>query len=322
MRKREREAAERQVLARVRGRILSGLHAGHLNPGDRLSSYRQLSAQTSLDLRAVGRIYKALAEEGYVEVRGKAGVYVASQERIGGQVLAETARWTVSVFQNGLSRRIAVPRLPEFMRRCVATARLRCACVESTEDQLVSMCTELHDDFGLATSPIHIDSLLAAGKAARSAGGAARVRDAHLLVTTAFHAAAVRRVADDLEKPLVLIRLDPDLTVAVERRLEERALTVICLDPRFIERLRDVFGGAHPDRILPVLASERQKIGRLDPHEPVLVSRAARRTLKGVRLPPSLLPPSAPVVSLESARDLIEVIIRLNLEAMRDQTLD
>lgn len=316
VRKREREAAERQALARVRGRILSGLHAGHLDPGDRLSSYRELAAQTGLDLRAVGRIYEALAEEGFVEVRGKAGVYVASQERIGGRVLAETARWAVSIFQEGLSRRIPVPQLPEFMSRCVGTIPLRCACVESTKDQLVSMCTELHDDFGLATSPIHIDSLHPASKEDIPA----RVRNAHLLVTTAFHAALVREIAEELEKPLVLIRLDADLTLAVERHLQERPLTVICVDPRFIERLRDVFGGAHPDHIHPVLTSERQRIARLDPHEPVLVSRAARRKLRGVTLPPSLLPPSAPIVSIESASELIELILRLNVEAMRHRT--
>lgn len=320
LRKREREKTEREALERVRGRVVSGIHSGHLDPGDRLPSYRQISAESGLDLRAVQRIYTALEQEGLVEVRGRAGVYVAAQERIGGRVLAETARWTVGVLREAWQRRIAIPAYPGFVRRCIQSTVLRCACIESTEDQLTSLCAELSEDFGLDTSPVHADELATTPSDAWPDGLPREVREADLLVTTAFHASAVRPLAASLGKPLGLIRLDPDAIDEVRRALEEREVTVICVDPRFLERLRLVVGGAYADRIRGLLVAERGDIARLDPRWPVLVSRAARLRLRGVELPPPALSIDRPVVSPRSAGDLIELIVRANLEAMKEES--
>ncbi|MGH7465876.1 MAG: GntR family transcriptional regulator, partial [Longimicrobiales bacterium] len=322
VRKRQREAAERQALERLRGRILSGIHAGHLNPGDRLPSYREVAADAGVDLRAVARIYNGLEQEGLVEIRGRTGAYVAAQERMGGQVLAETARWVVGVLSDGWRRRVPVPDLPDLVRRCVSTVTLRCTCVDSTEDQLVSQCSELHDDFGLDTSPLHLDRVAQAAMSGDEDAAPELLRNADLLATSTFHVAAVRPIALRLGKPLITVRLDPDLTRTVEQHLETNELTVICIDARFAERVRSVLGGDHPDRIHALLATERAAIARLEPDRPVLVSRAARRQLEHVALPPDLLPPTAPVISPDSAADVIETIVRLNLEAIRRQTYD
>lgn len=195
LRKRRRETAQRQGLERLRGRILSGIHAGHLNPGDRLPSYRQVAADAEVDLRAVARIYDALEQEGLVEIRGKTGAYVAAQERIGGRVLAETAHWAVGVLRDGWRRRIPVPELPDLLRRCVSTVDLRCICVDSTEDQLVSLCSELHDDFGLNTSPVDLNRLSEAAASDDRRGLPLALRRADLLATTTFHVATVRPIA-------------------------------------------------------------------------------------------------------------------------------
>lgn len=322
LRQRERTAAEREALERVRGRIISGIHAGHLDPGDRLPSYRQLADETGVDLRAVGRIYIALQQEGLVEVRGRTGAYVAAQERIGGRVLAETARWAMIVLRESWSRRIPVPELPEFLHRCISTVTLRCMCIDSTEDQLASLCTELHRDFGLDTAPLHFDRVAAISADPATHEIPDELRKADLLATSTFHAAVMRRIATRLDVPLIVIRLDADFTRAIERHIEHSELAVICVDPRFAERVRVVFGGEHPQRIRPVLISDREAIARLEPARPILVSRLARQKLSGVTLPPELLPVNAPIIAPDSAAELIEVILRLNLEAMRHRSAD
>jgi DNA-binding transcriptional regulator YhcF (GntR family) len=307
-RKRAREWSERQATELIRGRILKGIHSGHLNAGDRLPTYREVGEETGLDLRAVTRVYGVLAGEGLVEIRGRTGVYVAPQERLGGRVLEETARWVVRVLCEAWVRRIHLPEFPEFLRKCISAVEVRSVCIESTVDQLERMCTELHADFGLRTVPVHADRL------SRIPG---ELREADLLVTTAFHAAAVRPIAEALEKPLVVVRLNPDMVRQVEKHLAEGELTVICVDPRFLERVRLVIGGEHADRIRGVLADDEEAVRNLDRRQPVLISGAARERLPGLDLP-SILPPG-PVISRESAEELAELLVRFNVEAMRDE---
>lgn len=313
-RKRERERREQQALDRIRGRIVSGMHAGHLHPGARLQSYREIAAQTGVDLRAVARVYAVLAREGLVELRGKTGVFAAHQERIGGAVLAETARWMVNVLGEAWQRRIALPDYPEFLRRCVATTGVRCACVESTADQLFTLCTELARDFGLLTTPVHATSVTSA----TSGSLPAALRDAHLLATTSFHAAALRPLADSLGKPLVIIRLDADFTTRIEQQLLHGELTLICVDAGFAERFRAVFAVDRPESVRVILAADSHALARVRLDEPAIVTHAARQQLGSRRLPPSIQANGSTIIARESAVELIEQIVRINLEWSAD----
>jgi DNA-binding transcriptional regulator YhcF (GntR family) len=320
LRKRERERAERAALERVRGRIVTGIHAGHLNTGDRLPSYRELSHETGLDLRAAARIYAALEKEGLVEIRGKTGVYVSSQERIGGRVLAETARWTVGVLTEAWRRHIPMQDYPAFVERCIATLRVRCACIESTEDQLTSLCRELADDFGVSSSPIHGDQLLGFTLDGVTEATRMTLAQANMIVTTTFQAANVRPLAIALEKPLVVMKLDQDLTQAIERHLADKDLIVVCVDPRFIERMRAVFEQPGGGRIHGILVSNKPALARINTEEPIVVTAAARSQLKKSQSFRSLLPANYRIFSPQSAQDVIETVIRLNLEAMRQHS--
>lgn len=317
LRKRARELNERQVADLLRGRILSGIHSGHMAPGDRLPTYREVSDETGLDLRAVTRVYQVLQRDGLVEVRGRAGVFVAPQGRVGGRVLAETARWFVGVLREAWIRRIRLPDFPEFARQCISGVEVRCACLESTEDQLQTICTELHRDFGIRSHPVRIDRL---GSFQNTNGlpenVPAELRDADFLVTTAFHSAVGSDIARILEKPLVVIRLNPDFVRDIERRLDAGALTVLCVDPRYLERMRLVFGGEHAGRIRGVLASDAEAVQRLPVDVPVHVTNAALERLAGTPLPPVLFPQDRRAMSRESADDLAEILVRINIEAM------
>ena len=82
---------------RLRDRILSGLHLGHLQPGDRLPSIRQVAAESGEDARAISRAYRQLEAEGLVEIRTRSGIYVAPQAHLGGDVLEESAQWVALV---------------------------------------------------------------------------------------------------------------------------------------------------------------------------------------------------------------------------------
>lgn len=317
-RKRAREWNEVQVRDLLRGRILSGIHNGLLDAGDRAPTYREMAEESGLDLRAVARIYASLEREGLVEVRGRQGVFIAPQERIGGRVLQETARWLVGVLRDAWTRQLRLPEFPEFVRECISTVEVSCACVESTEDQLDTICTELRRDFGLRSAAVHADRLVPIQAGTEVVERIPdELRSADMLVTTAFHAAATRSIARSLGKPLVVVRLNPEIVRDLQRCLSAGTLTVICIDPRFLERLRLVVGGEHAERIRGLLVSDRAAIQSLDPRTPVLISHAARSRLGHLDFPDLLH--NTPVLARESAEELAEVLVRFNLQAMGEQ---
>lgn len=111
--------------------------------------------------------------------------------------------------------------------------------------------------------------------------------------------------------------MNPDIVRQIERVLAERELTVIVLDPRVLERLRLLVGPEKATHLRGVLASDRETIARLDPTQPILISRPARERLEDIALPPQLAP--GPVISPDSIEELIAALIRLNLEAMEGE---
>ncbi len=310
-RRRKRQTTEDNALERLRGWLVTAIHTGHLRPGDRLPSYRTVAEESGLDLRAAARIYGALEEEGLVQVRGRSGVLVAPQERIGGRVLAETARWAVGVFAAGWARQIPVAQLPGFLQRCVGVRKVRAACVESVEDVRLALCEEVEERLGIASSSVPLQELLDRPPESRPAA----LAGADLIVTTTFHSAALRSLATGLGIPLVGVRLDPDLVLQVKRELARGGVAVVCVDPAFERRLAEVVGTSLAGSIRVTVLPEDGGTFHLPPGVPVLLTRAASRRL-GDNVPATPFP-EWPVLSSASAQELIELLLRLNLEAMR-----
>ena len=306
--------SELDLIARLRMRVVRGLHLGRLRTGDRLPSIREIQRETGLNDRTVARAYRALEAEGLVEVRGRSGVFVAEQDRISAKVLPETARWLEDVLVEAWKRMIPFPALPDFLRSSTAAVRLRCACVDSNEDSLTVLSVELSDHFGLDVRTVYLDAAPVRSSGAQTGGEwlAAELRDADVVVTTPFHAGAVRAAAGALQTPLIVATMNPEIGVEVERHLQKGRFTVVVADPRAVAPFHTTFGGAHPDRLRVVLADDAETIAQLDPGGPVLLTEAARRRLPNIG--PWPLVPHAPWISLASARDLAGLLIRLNFE--------
>lgn len=306
------------LLKRLRNYVVARMHIGHLNPGDQLPSYRELSERWSIDHRMVARAYRALETEGLVEIRGRAGVFLQEQKRIAGEMLPDTARWVASdVLTEAWQRRIKIPELPRYIHRCTASVELRTACMDSTEDHRHLLCQELREWFGFRTEGIAADRLpehapdrpLEASQIDRLPKA---VRRADLLVTTSFHAHRVRPVADALRKPHVIVSMHPIAVEIFLNRLREGPLTVVCVDPRFADRLKSIAGPAREDLLRVVVTRDRKAVNALDPDQPMLVSRAAQDKLD--RRLPSIMQ-DVPAFSPDCAAELSFLLIRLNLEA-------
>src|SRR5215213_1494187 len=303
---------------RLRDRILNALHLGLLRPGDRLPSIRTLWREMGVDHRVVAQAYRTLEAEGLVEVRGRSGVYLAPQDQFGGELLAETARWLAGVLVEAWKRRMTIGELPDLIRRCTSSVRLRCGVIESNDDQMTAYMAELDEQFGLEPVPIYISPvpLPRPDRSVEFHGVEERIRELDLVVTTSYHARLVRKAAENVGIPAVVLTVNPEVVETIQRALREGPLTVVSVEPTFGDRMRAMYIEDDPDRIRLVLATDREALAALDPDEPVLLTRAAREHLgDGVELPALL--PHSPTFSPHTARELLGVIIRLNVEASR-----
>jgi DNA-binding transcriptional regulator YhcF (GntR family) len=314
---------ERALSDKLRDRILSALHLGLLQPGDRLPSIRALWRELGVDHRVVAQAYRMLEDEGLVEVRGRSGVYLAPQDQLGGEVLAETARWMAGVLVEGWKRRMTLAELPELIRRCTATVRLRCACVESNVDQMAAYCAELEEQFGVDAVPVYI-SPIPLPRPDRSVEFHAveeAIRRLDLVVTTSYHSRLVRKAAENVGIPAVTLTVNAEVVETVQRRIRSGGVTLVCVDPEFGNRLRAMYADAASDaeQIRMVLADDASALAALDRAEPVILTRAARERLGGEGALPPVLLPHSPTFSAHTARELLQLIIRLNLAAAEQQ---
>jgi PAS domain S-box-containing protein len=301
----------------LREQIVTAVHMGHLHEGDRLPSIREISRAFGGTTHGAVQAYDVLARERLVEKRGRSGMYVARQDSPESGLLGETAAWVAGVLSGAFDHQIKIPQVPELIRRWTTGVRLRCACIESDAETRATLCTELQTQFGLEPHPIRTGDLPEhrPGRRVYDDPACDALQKCDLVVTTVYDAAAVRPWAEALDKPLIVATYNPEHAAAIERHLQGGPLTVVCTDPGFGERVRALRGGRYRDRIHVVLADDAEALAELDPARPVLLTRAAHQRLEGVDL--RLLVPLSPFLSPSCARTLLEVIVRLNIQARR-----
>jgi DNA-binding transcriptional regulator YhcF (GntR family) len=300
----------------LRDWIVGGLHLGHFAAGDRLASVRALSERLQADHRAIANAYRVLKAEGLVEMHARRGAYLRSAERSGDETLEEKARWLAGVLVESRRRRIPVRRLPEFIGGWTARTPLRCACIESNEDALTSLCTELSEDFGIDTSPIDAGAL---GDARDGAGQDAplppSIREAHALVTTAFHEPSVRRIGRISGKPTLVVTTKLEVVSVIEQHLESDDLVLLCADEAYGERFRSTLRSASQNaaRLRVVPAQDSEAVASIDRSRPVVATHAALERVG--RSGWNLLVPPYPTISDASAGEISHLLIRHNMSA-------
>jgi GntR family transcriptional regulator len=294
----------------LRDLVVTGLHVGHLHSGDRLPSIREVAAEFGVNPRTAAKAYRILEHEGLAEIRGRSGVFVAHQEHLGPQLLPESARWMAALLAEAHRRRLCIPELHDAVRRCTVATPVRCALVESVVDTAVAFGTELEQEWGFDTRRIHLDLPQPPGPRplteSEARGLRAEIHEVSIVAVTSFLAPLVRPLAEEMNRPLVLLTIHQDLDRAIHRHLERVGrLTVVAVDPRFVGRVKQAYG---KDRIHGVLVQERGALARLDRTEPILLTRAAHEQLGLVDLP--LVFPHSPTLSAETDRQLADLLIR------------
>jgi DNA-binding transcriptional regulator YhcF (GntR family) len=296
-----------EIVEVLRSRVLRGLEAGTLVPGDRLPSGRDLALEFDVDHRLVLSAYRVLAEERLIDMRSRGGVYVAN--RRGSPGLQQIpAAWFAEILSEGLAREIPAPDLNEWLRRSTETLRLRAAVVVSTTDQLHGLCRELADDFGLEAHGM-LASELAEGAVPLP------LRRADIILTTAAYADRIRVLGMKLSKPVQVIEVRPDLVVGEWAMLLRRPIYVVVATAEFGEMILDFFAAVKGVENIRVIVLGRDDMSQIPADAPTYITQGVRAELGGVRIPGRILP-SVRVISTKSAREIFAFIVESNIAAM------
>jgi hypothetical protein len=298
------------IVESLRGRLLRGLNAGTLTPGDRLPSARDLAAEFEVDHRLTLAAYRQLAAEHLVEVRERGGIYVAPTVTGHGGVSTTPAEWFVSVFTDGFSREIPGPELHEWLRRSIETLRLRAVVISTTADQVVGLARELRDDFGLIAEGVIAEEL-----ADRDVMPAA-VKRADLIVATSAHVALAHRLGDELKRPVTMIELRPDLVVGEWALLLRHPVWAVVGTQEFGDMLLRFFANVRGIENLHILVHGRDDLSVIPEGAPTYVTHRVRDALGGVPMRGRILP-AARTISTESAREIFRFVVGANLDAIR-----
>ena len=294
----------------LRQRIAGGLQRGGLRPGDRLPTTRELAVDLDADPRVVNAAYRMLADEGLVEVRPRAGVFVAALPGAAALPGTPPTAWTAEVVAQGIARGVPVPAMAAWFARATTTRPTAAAVVAATLDQAMGLARELRDDFGLAAHGVLAETLRPGERLPRA------IDRANLIVATKLTAPLARRLAERLGKRHVAIDVRPDLLNPEWRLLLTRVAYVVIADPRFGALVHALLDGVDGATNVRVLVAGRDSLSSIPPEAPTYVTEAARDRLGRTGLPGRVLP-QARTLNAESTLVIARALVERNLAAGR-----
>ena len=274
-----------EIVSLLRQRVLRAVAAGALEPGDRLPGTRELSLELDADPRVVASAYRTLAAEGLVELRPRAGAFVAAGVVSHRHDAVPPVDYLSEVLAHagtcGFGARAFVRALSD-----VATGRrVRVAVLAATADQALGMARELEEEYAVEARAIRADQL--SGQAGTSA-----LRRAHLVVTSAPHAALARAITEERGIPHLIVTVRSDLFEGEWRLWRDQAVHVVVLDARFRKLVREFLRDAGASEAAVRIHLATDDLSRIGDDAPTYVTQAARAHLGRTRVPGQLIPPA------------------------------
>ena len=274
-----------EIVSILRRRVLRAVAAGALGPGDRLPGTRELSSELDADARVVAAAYRVLAEEALVELRPRAGAFVADSVVSNRREDSPPVDYLADVLAHASTRGFGAGAFVRALSDVTAGRRLRVVVLAATADQALGMARELEEEYGADARGIRVDQL--SGQA-----GASALRRAHLVVTTRVHAELARSISEDHDIPHLIVTVRSDLFDVEWMLWRDQPVHVVVLDARFRKLVREFLraAGASEAAVRVHLATE--DLSRIGEDAPTYVTQAARAHLGRTRVPGQLIPPA------------------------------
>ena len=179
--------ATKSGLERVRHELLTALHYGKLNPGDRAPSVRRLADLTGMNRKTIHRAYTRLAGEGFLDLRPGSGTYIAESAPVN-DLLGAVGRCRATARDLGLEASVFSSFLDIYLSG--GLRELPLAVVECNREQVGLIAAALRVELGIAPRPVLLSRLQAEPR--NSVDGCWGI------VTTDCHRAEVRSVSPSI----------------------------------------------------------------------------------------------------------------------------
>lgn len=290
-----------RVTSVLRDRIRDAVEMGALHRGARLPGTRKLAEELEVDPRLIAAAFRRLQQEGLVEMRARSGAYVSARSAGAAGHTPLGREWAAELVSQAVERGIPAHRLASAIGRLSDPRKLRAAVVAATSDQGVGMVRELQEDYGITSAAVFPEQL-ARGERPES------LRRAHVLLTTTDLAPAIRRLASELGKKLIVVRVRPDLFSEDWIAFMNGPVFVVVADPRFRAMLRKVLKPIPGSRNVNIVLAGSSDVASIPRDSRTYVTESARRMLDRSVLPGRVIRPRR-VFSSETVREIVAFVI-------------
>jgi len=249
----------------IREQIISALHVGRIQAGHKLPSVRQFARVHHVNPKTIHRIYRRLADDGYVQLRAGSGAYIGPIQRgtLDGDRLLSMHRFFQHTVEEcgrmGVDPQAAARMFRSFISQ-QALWNAQVTVVEENREHLDLLAHELRTSLGVRTTPLLLRSLQSDPDNA--------LTKARIVVTTDFHFEAVRKLSN---RPVLQVQLHPDFVPTLMRAAESGDLLMV---------VSNASGMAPFLRTLSLLGlspEASQRIHLVESRDPVRLRREALR---------------------------------------------
>ena len=259
-------------LERVRHELLTALHFGKLNPGDRAPSVRRLADLTGMNRKTIHRAYTRLASEGFLDLRPGSGTYIAESAPVN-DLLGAVSRCRATARDLGLEASVFSSFLDIYLSG--GLSELPIAVVECNREQIGLLSAALRVELGIAPRPVLLSRLEAEPRNS--------VEGCWGIVTTECHRTEVRSVSPTI--PVFRVAFDPAFPTQLADHARRGPVLMVVHDKTFAT----VFS-----RMLLQLGVAPEVVRRFSFFEPGQARAALRRTTSRAAVYVSpLLPPQS-----------------------------
>lgn len=289
----------------LRDRIERGIMSRAIVLGDRLPGAREISAEYKVDQRVVAAAYRELADEGWVEIRQRSGVYAAmrnialnSDRHVPAELLSQTLRAAVSA---GYRTR----DFADFLQGVASGRRLRAGVVADTRDQCEGIAHELGEYFDLPA-----DWVLTA-EIENSRTPPRTIARANILITTGSVSSKVSSLGRKLGKRVIVISMREGIIGSDGIALLQRPLYVVACDQQFITLLKGFVAGISGAENVRMILVDSPAVLEIPRGAPTYITQAARKVLGKTRLPGRLME-TPRVFGADCAAEILDAMITAN----------
>jgi DNA-binding transcriptional regulator YhcF (GntR family) len=241
--------------------LIHKILAGQYPVGSRLPSCRDLARDLGVNRNTVSKVYRELAEEGFVKIVRGVGAVVTRrqsaattpppsiQEHI--QVAAREARLL------GMGRDEFLKTVVEVANNLFQTTHPTIAFVECNQQDAISLAREVEAEVSSPLQPVLLSDLERDPRAIVSAYD--------LICTTLYHLSAVTKAVGQAEDRIIAIHAppDPDTLLDIARLDPKTRVGIICEEPTTQQYLTSAVAMVFPGETMSCLVADSKCLAEL-----------------------------------------------------------